>query len=75
MRSLAALTALFLITASPLTLLIGCSSTPEQSDETSGWSAQKLYDEAREAASDGAWDKAIKLFEKLESRFPYGRHA
>lgn len=75
MRSLAALTALFLITASPLTLLTGCSSTPEQSDETSGWSAQKLYDEAREAANDGAWDKAIKLFEKLESRFPYGRHA
>src|SRR5512140_3177413 len=25
--------------------------------------------------SEGANDKAIKLFEKLESRFPYGRYA
>ncbi len=75
MRSLAALAVLFLISTTPLSLLTACSSTPEQSDETSGWSAQKLYDEAREAMNDSAWDKAIKLFEKLESRYPYGRHA
>ncbi len=78
MRSLAALatlSAVFLLNVTALPLLTGCSSTPEQADETNGWSAQKLYDEAREAANDGAWDKAIKLFEKLESRYPYGRHA
>ena len=75
MRSLAALAVIFAITVAPLPLLSGCSSTPEQADETTGWSAQKLYEEARGAMNDGAWDKAIKLFEKLESRFPYGRYA
>jgi outer membrane protein assembly factor BamD len=75
MRSLAALAVIFAITIAPMPLLSGCSSTPEQSDETSGWSAQKLYGEARDAINDGAWDKAIKLFEKLESRYPYGRYA
>ena len=75
MRSLAALALIFAISIAPLPLLTGCSSTPDQSDETSGWSAQKLYDEAREAINDGSWEKAVKLFEKLESRYPYGRYA
>ncbi len=75
MRSLAALAVIFAISFAPLSLLTGCSSTPDQSDETSGWSAQKLYDEAREAINDGSWEKAVKLFEKLESRYPYGRYA
>lgn len=75
MRSLAALAVIFAISFAPLPLLTGCSSTPDQSDETSGWSAQKLYDEAREAINDGSWEKAVKLFEKLESRYPYGRYA
>ncbi len=75
MRSLAALAVIFAITIAPMPLLNGCSSTPEQADETANWSAQKLYEEARGAMNDGAWDKAVKLFEKLESRFPYGRYA
>ncbi len=48
---------------------------PTQTDETPGWSAQKLYSEAKESMSDGAWDRAIKMFEKLEARYPYGRYA
>ena len=56
-------------------LLAGCSGLPDQADETSGWSAQKLYSEAKESMSDGAWDRAIKMFEKLEARYPYGRYA
>ncbi|MBV2234215.1 MAG: outer membrane protein assembly factor BamD [Sterolibacterium sp.] len=75
MRSLAALAAVFAITLAPLPLLSGCGSTSEQADETSGWSAQRIYSEAQEAMGEGAWDKAIKLLEKLESRYPYGRYA
>ena len=56
-------------------LLAGCGLLPEQKDETANWSANKLYSEARDAMSDGSYDKAIKLFEKLESRYPYGRFA
>lgn len=70
MRSLAVIAALFLAT-----LLSGCGLFPEQKDETAGWSANKLYTEAKEALNEGAYEKSIKYFEKLESRYPYGRFA
>ena len=53
----------------------GCGLLPEEIDETAKWSANRLYTEAREAMGDGAYDKAIKYFEKLEARYPYGRYA
>ncbi|HLX79205.1 MAG TPA: outer membrane protein assembly factor BamD [Burkholderiales bacterium] len=56
-------------------LLGGCGLLPGKTDETTGWSAQKLYGEAKEAMDDKTWDKAIKYLEKLEARYPYGRYA
>lgn len=56
-------------------LISGCSSLNDKQDETAGWSAGKLYSEAKDAQIDGAYDKAAKYLEKLESRFPYGRFA
>jgi outer membrane protein assembly factor BamD len=56
-------------------LLSGCGLLPEQIDETAGWSANKIYSEAKIAMNDGAYDKAVKFFEKLEARYPYGRYA
>jgi len=38
-------------------------------DETAGWSASKLYSEAKDAQADGTYDKAAKYLEKLESAF------
>jgi len=70
MRSVAAILALLI----PL-LFAGCSLFPDIGDESAGWTAEKLYGEAKEAMTDGAYDKAVKLFEKLESRYPYGRYA
>jgi outer membrane protein assembly factor BamD len=46
--------------------LVGCSSTPK--DITVGWSPEKIYSQAKEEADNGAWDKAIGMFEKLEGR-------
>jgi outer membrane protein assembly factor BamD len=63
------------LTLTAFLLLAGCSGMPDQVDETVSWSAQKLYTEAKESMSDGAWDRAIKMFEKLEARYPYGRYA
>ncbi|MDR2259735.1 MAG: outer membrane protein assembly factor BamD [Azoarcus sp.] len=51
----------------------GCSSLPE--DETAGWNPQKFYSEAKQLMTEGGYEQAIKLFEKLESRYPYGRFA
>lgn len=56
-------------------LLAGCSLLPEQIDETAGWSAQKLYAAAKEMMNDGNYTEAVKYFEKLEARYPYGRYA
>jgi outer membrane protein assembly factor BamD len=53
--------------------LAGCSSLQE--DETQGWSAQRLYGEAKDAMASREWQKAIKYLEKLEARYPYGRYA
>ena len=53
----------------------GCGLLSTEQDETAGWSAQKLYGEAKDAMSAKTWDKAIKYLEKLEARYPYGRYA
>jgi outer membrane protein assembly factor BamD len=55
--------------------LAGCGLLPTDTDETTGWSAEKLYGEAKDAMSAKTWDKAIKYLEKLEARYPYGRFA
>ena len=44
-------------------------------DETAGWSANKLYAEAKDQLASGNYDQAIKYFERLEARYPYGRFA
>lgn len=44
-------------------------------DETRGWSVQKLYAEARSALAERNWTDAIKHYERIESRYPYGRYA
>jgi outer membrane protein assembly factor BamD len=54
----------------------GCSifsGSPD--DETIGWSAQRLYGEAKDAMAGKDWPKAVKYLEKLEARYPYGRFA
>lgn len=55
--------------------LTGCGLLPEGKDETAGWSAQKLYSAAKDNLNDGDYEKAIKLYETLEARYPYGRFA
>ena len=53
--------------------LAGCAGSTE--DETVGWSAQRLYGEAKDAMSSKDWPRAVKYLEKLEARYPYGRFA
>jgi outer membrane protein assembly factor BamD len=54
-------------------LLSGCGLS--DFDETAGWSAQKLYTEAKAELTGANYPQAIKYYEKLEARFPYGRFA
>jgi outer membrane protein assembly factor BamD len=64
-----------LLAALLLLALAGCSSLDSANDETVGWSPQRLYGEAKDAQTSRDWQKAIKLLEKLEARYPYGRYA
>ena len=58
-------------------LVGGCSmfGGDNAPDETVGWSAQKLYGEAKDAINNREGSKAIKDLEKLEARYPFGRYA
>lgn len=56
-------------------ILTACSLLPKEEDETKGWSAQKFYSEASFAMSDSDYDTAIKYYEGLEARYPFGRFA
>jgi outer membrane protein assembly factor BamD len=58
-----------------VSLIAGCSWLPEVKDETANWSVEKLYDEAHGSMVTGNYTRAVKLFDTLEGRFPYGRHA
>jgi outer membrane protein assembly factor BamD len=55
--------------------LSGCGLLPEKVDETAGWSASRLYSEARDELAAGNYERAISHFEKLESRYPFGTFA
>jgi outer membrane protein assembly factor BamD len=46
-----------------------------EKDATARWDADKLYAEARAELSAGNWVKAREYYQKLESRYPFGRHA
>ena len=57
------------------TLLLAACSFLDKQEPSSGWSAAKLYQEAKEALDSGQYDLAIKHYETLEARFPYGRYS
>lgn len=54
--------------------LTACATT-ETYDETRGWSVEKLYAEAHDEMDSGNYNRAVKLYETLEARYPYGRYA
>jgi outer membrane protein assembly factor BamD len=64
-----------LLAALLLLALAACGGLGSVDDETVGWSAQKLYGEAKDSMASRDWPKAIKYLEKLEARYPYGRYA
>jgi outer membrane protein assembly factor BamD len=47
-------------------LVSGCGTTAK--DETSNWSVEQLYSEAKQDADNGGYERAGKLYERLEGR-------
>src|SRR5947199_224087 len=69
-RSVAALAALILAAC-----LGGCSFFNKVTDPKKDWQAPEYYKAAHEEFESGNWDAAIKLYEQLEAKFPFGRFA
>jgi outer membrane protein assembly factor BamD len=46
-----------------------------EKDPTSKWDAERLYKEGHTEVQASNWTHARELFEKLESRYPFGRYA
>ncbi|NBO10634.1 MAG: outer membrane protein assembly factor BamD [Methylophilaceae bacterium] len=57
--------------------LTGCSifGAPTEIDETKGWQADRIYQEADAKMRDRDYDKALKYYKILESRYPHGKYA
>lgn len=55
--------------------LSACSGTQEEKDEYADWTAEQFYNEAKKALTEKYYDKSVKLFEKLEARYPFGKYA
>lgn len=56
-----------------LVALAACGST--EKDATAKWDAARLYKEGHSELLNGNWTHARELFEKLESRYPFGRYS
>jgi outer membrane protein assembly factor BamD len=56
-------------------VLVGACGLFPDVDETKGWPAEQLYSEAKDRLNNGQYEDAIKYYEKLEARYPYGRYA
>nr|VFK43858.1 MAG: Beta-barrel assembly machine subunit BamD [Candidatus Kentron sp. SD] len=57
-----------------IVVFAGCASFDVE-DETKGWSAQQLYNKAKSERIDGNYETALEYYQKLESRYPFGRYA
>ncbi|NOZ09929.1 MAG: outer membrane protein assembly factor BamD [Gammaproteobacteria bacterium] len=55
--------------------LASCSWLPKGNDKTHDWSAQQFYNAGKESLGKGDYEDAIKYYEGLEARYPYGRYA
>lgn len=53
----------------------GCGLLPDVVDETTNLSAEQIYKLAHDAMVEGNYTRAIKMYETLEARYPYGRYA
>jgi outer membrane protein assembly factor BamD len=66
---------IFAAIAAALLLLSACGLFPDKPDPTRDWSAARLYKEAKDELNSGSYEQAIKYYESLEARFPYGAYS
>ncbi len=55
--------------------VVGCGTIEPEKDPTAGWTAERLYSDAREAMAGGSWTTARSRLEAIEARYPFGSYA
>src|SRR5437879_13265325 len=55
--------------------LAGCGLFGDKADPKKDWTAAEYYKAAKEEFDSQNWEAAVKLYEQLEGKFPYGRFA
>lgn len=60
-----------------LALNAGCFSSmfSKEEEQTRDWSANQIYNKASKYLAEGSYESAIKYYEILESRYPFGKYA
>lgn len=58
-----------------LLFTLAACSTPQGADDATKKTAEEMYNEAKATLNDESYESAIKQFESLQSRYPYGRYA
>lgn len=56
-------------------LIASCAMFSDDNEKSEDWQAQRFYEEGKAALKIGDYQTAIKHFEDLESRFPFGSYA
>ncbi|GMQ97478.1 MAG: outer membrane protein assembly factor BamD [Gammaproteobacteria bacterium] len=74
-HSLTVLTRFSIVFLLSTVLLSGCGFLQTDEDDTRDWSANKFYGKAKGSLKDGDYEEAIRLYEMLESRYPFGAYA
>ena len=57
------------------TLLTGCGMFGDKLDPKKNWSVEEFYKNAREELDSGNFAGAVKAYEALEAKYPFGRYA
>ncbi len=61
--------------ASVALLLSGCSMFGDKVNEQKNWTVEEFYKNAKNDLDSGNYAGAVKLYEALEARYPFGRYA
>lgn len=56
-------------------IIAGCGTVKAPVDETAGWTAERLYQDAKAEMNAGNWNASRTRLEAIEARYPFGTFA
>ena len=66
---------IFAVLALASTLLAGCGMFGDKGAQQKNWTAEQFYKNAKEELDSGNYAGAVKAYEALEAKYPFGRYA